>query len=143
MPYCQHDLPSCWLQLFGLLEVQCTDRIQPEHLYMACLSWAHLGNTTAALEGLLRHEPLTAAWTAEQQQPVFHSMLSVLKQKGSDDSAIQVTQHVWEVAVRNELPDLQPQLHALVKALSSPGRLPMAHQASCITLDSCISDRLA
>ena len=69
---------------------------------MACLAYAHLGDTTAALDGVPRHEPLTAAWTAEQQQLVFHSMLSVLKQKDSDDSAVQVTQHVLMVAVREQ-----------------------------------------
>ncbi|KAL3141226.1 hypothetical protein ABBQ38_003567 [Trebouxia sp. C0009 RCD-2024] len=116
------------MPLFGLLEAQCTKRIQPDHLYMACLAWAHLGNTTAALEALRRHEPLTAAWTAEQQQLVFHSMLRLHEPKLPDDSAIQVTQHVWMVAVRNKLPDRQPQLHELVMALLSPGRLPMAHQ---------------
>ncbi|KAL3147632.1 hypothetical protein ABBQ38_014682 [Trebouxia sp. C0009 RCD-2024] len=121
-------LAAAAMPLFGLLEAQCTERVQPDHLHMACLAYAHLGNTTAALEGVTRHEPLTAAWTAEQQQLVFHSMLSVLKQKGSDDSAIQVTQHVWMVAVRSELPDRQLQLSELVKALLSPGRLPMAHQ---------------
>lgn len=85
-----------------------------------------------------RHEPLTAAWTPEQQQLVFHSMLSALKQEGSGDSAIQVTQHVWMVAVRNKLPNGQPQLHELVMALLSPGRLPMALQVS-ITLESYVS----
>ncbi|KAL3141229.1 hypothetical protein ABBQ38_003570 [Trebouxia sp. C0009 RCD-2024] len=116
------------MPLFGLLEAQCTECIQPDHLYMSCLAWANLRNTTAALEALRRHEPLTAAWTAEQQQLVFHSMLRLHEPKLPDDSAIQVTQHVWMVAVRNKLPDRQPQLHELVMALLSPGRLPMAHQ---------------
>ena len=104
---------------------------------MACLAWAHLGNTAAALEGMRRHEPLTAAWAAEQQQLVFDSMLSVLKQKDSDDSPIQVTQHVWEVAVRNRLPNTQLQLRELVTALLSPNRLPMALQVSITLASNC------
>ena len=119
-----------------MLEAQCPELIQGDHVYMACLAWGQLDNTASALDGVRRHEPLTAAWTAEQQQLVFQSMLSALKRKSSDLSAVQVTQHVRMIAVSNNLSDRQLQLHDYVIALLSKGRLPMAHEVSAL-LHSC------
>ena len=133
---CVHNHVSHWLQLLGRLEAQCPELIQADHIYMACLAWGHLGNTASALDGVRRHEPLTAAWTAEQQQLAFQSMLSALKLKASDDSAVQVTQHVWMIAVSNNLSDRQQQLHDFVMALLAKGCLPKACEVSDL-LHSC------
>lgn len=122
------DVPL--LQLFGLLEVECPEVILPQHLLVACLAWGGLGDTAIALDGMRRHEPLAEAWTAEQQQLAFQSMLSALKQKAANDSAVHAAQHVWMIAVSNNLPDRQPQWHELVLVLLRKGRLPVAHKVT-------------
>ena len=108
---------------------------------MTCLAWAHLGDTASALDGLRRHEPLAEAWTAEQQQLAFQSMLRALKQKASNDTAFQITQRVWMIAASNNLPDRHLQLHDFVMALLRKGRLPAAHQVNLL-LRSCSKQHL-
>ncbi|KAL3161697.1 hypothetical protein ABBQ38_008796 [Trebouxia sp. C0009 RCD-2024] len=116
------------VRLFGLLEAQSAELLQPGHLHMAFLAALHMGDATAACDAATRHAPLAAAWTAHQQGHAFNSTLRLLQQQPSADAATHAALQVWLLAVSNNLPDKQQQLHDLLMALLSKGRLPEAHQ---------------
>ncbi|KAL3161690.1 hypothetical protein ABBQ38_008789 [Trebouxia sp. C0009 RCD-2024] len=116
------------VRLFGLLEAQSAKLLQPGHLHMAFLAALHLGDATAACDAATRHAPLAAAWTAHQQGHAFNSTLRLLQQQPSADAAMHAALQVWLLAVTNNLPDKQQQLHDLLMSLLSKGRLPEAHQ---------------
>lgn len=119
---------AVWLQLFGLLEAHSAHLLQPHHIHMAFLAQLQLGDITAACDAVSRHEPLVAAWTAVQQQLAFKGALTALRQRPFAYALLRATLQVWLLAVSSNLPDRQQQLHDLLMALLSKGRLPDAHK---------------
>ena len=118
------------LQLFGLLEAQPTERIQPDYLHIALLAWLQLEDITAAHAAMQRHRALTNAWTAQQQRFTFESALHTAGKLACSDAALHLAQQIWMIAVSNNLPDKELQLQSLVSVLLSKSQLPEAHRVS-------------
>lgn len=123
-----YDRLCCWLQLFGLVEAQSGQLLQPAHLHMAFLARLHLGDATAACDAATSHAPLATAWTAQQQGSAFKTALQALHHQPFAYAALRAALQVWLLAVSNNFPDKQQQLYDLLMALLSKERLPDAHK---------------
>ncbi|KAL3161547.1 hypothetical protein ABBQ32_010414 [Trebouxia sp. C0010 RCD-2024] len=96
---------------------------------MAFLAALHLGDATAACDPTTRHAPLAAAWTAHQQGAAFQSALQVFQNREPFTyEALRAAMQMWLLAVSNNLPHKQQQLHELLMALLGKDRLPDAHK---------------
>ena len=132
---CHGQQPSTWhvlLQLFTLMQAE-GSCVTAEDLQLALLAYIHLTDPAAAHATLRKHDALAAAWTAQQQQPVFDAALELFGVVPKA-AVLLIARDTCMHGVVGQLPHASMQVHDLVMAMPPHKRLSEAFTVSCTNM---------